>query len=276
MPALKYAGGAVVTELTSGIDDNDASFAIASSTGWPDGSTGKFVVVLDAGEPTEEKILCATRTGLTVTVDTRGYDGTTAAAHNTGAAAENTFDATSAQRFEDHVYDATDAHAASAITFTPAGDIAATNVQAALAELSSEKATTAAMTAALAAQDTAVFYTEHTWAIPNPAVASGDTDFLIPMRVYVAAGFTKEVAHVYSRLRTGTSVTFSFCGTTFTSTTALTGFSGIVADTTGVITNPADVALADGDYIRPNITAVSGSPKNLMVTVVIKNTVTLS
>lgn len=45
-------------------------------------------------------------------------------------------------RAEDHLADTTDAHAASTITNTPAGTIAATNVQAALNELDSEKATT--------------------------------------------------------------------------------------------------------------------------------------
>lgn len=47
--------------------------------------------------------------------------------------------ATAQQDIDDHIADATDAHAASAIGFTPAGNLAATQVQAALEELDSEK-----------------------------------------------------------------------------------------------------------------------------------------
>lgn len=46
-----------------------------------------------------------------------------------------------------HINNATGAHAASAIAVTPTGDVAATDVQAAIAELSSEKATAASLTA---------------------------------------------------------------------------------------------------------------------------------
>lgn len=47
----------------------------------------------------------------------------------------------------DHLADTTDAHDASAISLTPTGDVSATDVQAAIAELASEKATDAALTA---------------------------------------------------------------------------------------------------------------------------------
>lgn len=46
-----------------------------------------------------------------------------------------------------HIDDTTDAHDASAISLVPTGDVAATDVQAAIAELASEKATGAALTA---------------------------------------------------------------------------------------------------------------------------------
>lgn len=46
-----------------------------------------------------------------------------------------------------HLADTSDAHDASAISFAPAGDVAATDVQAAIAELATEKATSAALTA---------------------------------------------------------------------------------------------------------------------------------
>lgn len=47
----------------------------------------------------------------------------------------------------DHINDTTDAHDASAISVIPTGDVAATDVQAAIAELAAEKATGAALTA---------------------------------------------------------------------------------------------------------------------------------
>lgn len=273
MPALDYVGAAKKTELASSITGADPSFTIVDATGWPDGSTGKWVVVIDPGATTEEKILCASRSGTTVTVDTRGYDGTAAVSHASGGSKTvyPTWDATSAQRHEDHIFDTTDAHAASAITFTPAGGVAAGNVQAAIAELDSEKL------AAADAKTVATFYTEHTWGIAYPAVASGATDFIIPMQVYVAAGEAKYLTAVSYRIYSGTSVTFSLCGSSgFTDTTAWTGFGGLIATTAHTRTDPADVALSDTNYIRPNITAVSGTPLNLMITAVIKHVVTLT
>jgi hypothetical protein len=58
---------------------------IASSSGWPDGSTGGFFIVIDPATASEEKILCSTRSGTTVNFTTRGADGTSASAHTSGA-----------------------------------------------------------------------------------------------------------------------------------------------------------------------------------------------
>ncbi len=60
----------------------------------------------------------------------------------TDAAARATLGAAAAADLASHLDDATAAHAASAISFAPAGSIAATNVQTALVELDTEKATT--------------------------------------------------------------------------------------------------------------------------------------
>jgi hypothetical protein len=78
-------GGAVQTTLTGSITNADASCVLASSSGWPDGSTGGFFVVIDPATASEEKILCSTRSGTTVNFTTRGADGTSAAAHTSGA-----------------------------------------------------------------------------------------------------------------------------------------------------------------------------------------------
>jgi hypothetical protein len=78
-------GGAVQTTITGSITNADVSCVIASSSGWPDGSTGGFFIVIDPGNASEEKILCSTRSGTTVNFTTRGADGTSASAHTSGA-----------------------------------------------------------------------------------------------------------------------------------------------------------------------------------------------
>lgn len=83
------------TTLASGISNSATSIVIASATGWPTGSDGPFAIKIDRGLETEETILIASRAGTTLTVDTsgRGYDGTTAAAHDTSARVEHVVDA---------------------------------------------------------------------------------------------------------------------------------------------------------------------------------------
>lgn len=85
-------GGAVATTLSSGITSSDVSIPITSATGWPTGTNGSFWVVIDRGNAAEEKVLCSSRTGTTLTVASaadRGGDGTSAAAHNAGVAIEH-------------------------------------------------------------------------------------------------------------------------------------------------------------------------------------------
>lgn len=89
-------GGAVATTLDGGITSGDATFTLAASSGWPDGGSGDFFVVFDRGNANEEKVRCASRTSLTVTVQTsgRGVDGTSAAAHASGVTVEHCVTAT--------------------------------------------------------------------------------------------------------------------------------------------------------------------------------------
>lgn len=85
-----YAGGAIATTLTSGIDGSTLTIPIAESTGWPTGSAGDFAIVIDRGTASEEKIRIDTRSTLTLTAiaSGRGYDGTSAVAHASGADVE--------------------------------------------------------------------------------------------------------------------------------------------------------------------------------------------
>lgn len=82
MARREYQGAAVPTTITSAITNSATSLTLTASTGWP---TGSFSAVIDPGLAGEEKILCTSRSGATVTITTRGYDGTTAASHNAGA-----------------------------------------------------------------------------------------------------------------------------------------------------------------------------------------------
>lgn len=89
----EHNGAAPSTTLSSPIaSGSDTTFVIASGTNWPTGSTGVFIVTIDRGQSTEERILCSSRTGTTVTVAAsgRGYDGTTAQAHAVPATVEHT------------------------------------------------------------------------------------------------------------------------------------------------------------------------------------------
>jgi len=116
----------------------------------------------------------------------------------------NTVAASTAQTTADnHIADTTDAHAASAITNTPAGSIAATTVQTALNELDTEKlsTTTAASTYAILAGSASQAFavaapTTATQAVPlsmvglMPTVASHATT----MDIFGAAGATVSVS----------------------------------------------------------------------------------
>lgn len=74
---------AVVTTITGSMTNvspgNGGTFSIALATNWP---TANFCVVIDS-----EIIRCSSRSGTTCTVATsgRGYNGTTAASHSSGA-----------------------------------------------------------------------------------------------------------------------------------------------------------------------------------------------
>jgi hypothetical protein len=89
-----YAGGASSTTLTGGINSTDTTLTISSYSGWPTGANGAFAVVVDAGTANEEKMLCTSRSTGTITIQTRGHDGTTSSAHLTGASIKHCITAT--------------------------------------------------------------------------------------------------------------------------------------------------------------------------------------
>ena len=88
----QFVGGAPATSLAAGLTDVATTFDVDDATGYPD-ATNPFVLVIDPGLATEEKVLVEGRTTVTMSTVTRGYDDTTAQAHSSGAVVQHVLDA---------------------------------------------------------------------------------------------------------------------------------------------------------------------------------------
>lgn len=99
----EHQGGAQRTTLVSTISDSATSIVITAATNWPTGASYPFWIVIDRGLATEEKILCSSRSGTTVTVSSRGADGTAAQAHTAGAYVEHVLVAVEVDDLNDKV-----------------------------------------------------------------------------------------------------------------------------------------------------------------------------
>lgn len=106
-----YRGAAAALALTNDLGDTTSlNFAVTGDTsGWPSGASGRnFAAVIDRGTAKEEKVLCASLSTGTMVLSSRGYDGTTAKTHTSGAAVEHFgISADKADDLDAHVYDAT-------------------------------------------------------------------------------------------------------------------------------------------------------------------------
>ena len=91
----QFVGGAPATSLAAGLTDVATTFDVDDATGYPD-ATNPFVLVIDPGLATEEKVLVEGRTTVTMSTVTRGYDDTTAQAHSSGAVVQHVLDAVDA------------------------------------------------------------------------------------------------------------------------------------------------------------------------------------
>lgn len=107
-----YAGGAQTAKLTSDLGGSTANLTIYCDdlTNWPTGTGGyPFYVVIDRGKSTEEKILCASRTGNIITVydngvtNGRAADGTSITSHTANSSIEHCMTATDADEANAHV-----------------------------------------------------------------------------------------------------------------------------------------------------------------------------
>lgn len=87
-----YDGGAEKTTLTAALTSSASSFSVVDGSSFPPG-TNPFVVVIDRGLATEEKILIGSRVGGSFNVLERAYDGSSAQTHALGAVVEHCLDA---------------------------------------------------------------------------------------------------------------------------------------------------------------------------------------
>jgi hypothetical protein len=85
-----YSATAVPTALTSNITNANTTIQVAAATGFPPSTP--FIIAIDYGTPSEEVCLVTAVAGTTFTV-TRGYDGTSATAHNVAAPVRHTWTA---------------------------------------------------------------------------------------------------------------------------------------------------------------------------------------
>jgi hypothetical protein len=113
-----YSGGAKPAALTVGLGGTTGDLTITCDdlSNYPTGTPGPFYIVVDRNQPTEEKILCSSRSGNVITVYNdglttgRGADGTTISSHNIGADVEHIFTATDADEANLHVNSTTGVH----------------------------------------------------------------------------------------------------------------------------------------------------------------------
>lgn len=109
---LEHSGSSGPTTLDAEASSSTLSLSLLDGTGFPTGAVGKFVVTLERGSISEERVLCTSRSGGTLTVSERGWDGTVARAHSAGTLVEHTFSATEADQANAHSSASTGVHGA--------------------------------------------------------------------------------------------------------------------------------------------------------------------
>lgn len=98
-------------------------------------------------------------------------------------------------------------------------------------------------------------------------VPSGQVDVIPQFFVPVLTGQTVKLKRVRYSIAAGTSCTFKIQR----NGADATGFTGMAATTTPAETDPADITLANNDRLQVVVTAVSGTPQNLSVTLVLEH-----
>jgi len=117
----EYKGGAQTAYLTTALGGSTGDLTIVCDdlSNWPSGVAYPFYIVIDRGLASEEKILCESRSGDTITVfddgitNGRGADDTTITSHSNNAAVEHVFTATDADEANAHVNASSGVHGVS-------------------------------------------------------------------------------------------------------------------------------------------------------------------
>lgn len=102
-----YIGAAVPARLSADINAGAMSFSIDAIAGWPTGSNGPFLVAIDAGTSSEEKVWVESRSGNALTIADRGSDDTVAGSHAAGATVEHVLGANDIKQLNRHATDPT-------------------------------------------------------------------------------------------------------------------------------------------------------------------------
>jgi hypothetical protein len=100
----EFSGSVLKTNLSSSISNSATSISVTDGSSYPTG-INPFVIVIDRGLSTEEKILISSRSEDTFTVASRGYDGSFAVAHPSGSFVDHVLDASVIQDMNDTTYD---------------------------------------------------------------------------------------------------------------------------------------------------------------------------
>lgn len=103
----------------------------------------------------------------------------------------------------------------------------------------------------------------HTFAINGlVSVANGQYDYISPFFIKVPSTQTVKLISARHRINAGTSATVKVQ----INGVDATGFTGMSVTTTSTDTDPTDISLANNDLVSIVVTAVSGSPQNLSMT----------
>lgn len=81
-----FLGNTVSTTLSANISNVATSISLTNGATFPTGNDGSFVISINRGSSSEEKVLISSRSGDTLTVEQRGYDGTVANSHTANIA----------------------------------------------------------------------------------------------------------------------------------------------------------------------------------------------
>jgi hypothetical protein len=99
-----FSGSVLRTNLSASISNTALSISVTDGSTYPVG-VNPFVIVVDRGTGSEEKMLIASRSTNTFTVNTRGYDGSPAVAHTAGSFVDHVLDAAVIQDMNETTYD---------------------------------------------------------------------------------------------------------------------------------------------------------------------------